>query len=114
MGLGGCRLSRRPFRWRDPGRKREGLSQGPRKNAKIDPQCLHDVSRRLRDLGVLEYGKVVNIGNPLDPNSRGRLCAKGIAGLNHLYNPDRIPSPLRRVGSEARADGSKFHGTKLS
>ena len=50
-------------------------------------------------LGYLEYGKVINIGgNPLDPNSRGRLCAKGIAGLNHLYNPDRIPSPLRRAG----------------
>src|SRR4030042_2973015 len=50
-------------------------------------------------LGYLEYGKVVKIsGNPLDPNSRGRLCARGIAGLNHLYNPDRIPFPLRRVG----------------
>jgi thiosulfate reductase/polysulfide reductase chain A len=50
-------------------------------------------------LGYLEYGKVVNIGgNQLDPNSRGRLCAKGIAGLNHLYNPDRIPTPLRRAG----------------
>lgn len=50
-------------------------------------------------IGYLEYGKVINIGgNPLDPNSRGRLCAKGIAGLNHLYNPDRIPYPLRRVG----------------
>src|SRR4030065_2548167 len=50
-------------------------------------------------LGYLEYGKVVNIGgNPLDPNSRGRLCAKGIAGINHLYNPDRISSPLRRAG----------------
>ena len=50
-------------------------------------------------LGYFEYGTVVNIGgNPLDPNSRGRLCARGIAGLNHLYNPDRIPSPLRRAG----------------
>src|SRR4030067_37567 len=50
-------------------------------------------------LGYLEYGKVVKIGgNPLDPNSRGRLCAKGIAGINHLYNPDRIPFPLRRTG----------------
>jgi thiosulfate reductase / polysulfide reductase chain A len=50
-------------------------------------------------LGYLEYGKVTHIGgNPLDPNSRGRLCAKGIAGLNHLYNPDRLPSPLRRIG----------------
>lgn len=50
-------------------------------------------------LGYLEYGKIVKIGgNPLDPNSRGRLCAKGIAGLNHLYNPDRIPYPLKRTG----------------
>ena len=50
-------------------------------------------------LGYLEYGKVVKIGgNPLDPNSRGRLCARGIAGINHLYNPERIPAPLRRAG----------------
>lgn len=50
-------------------------------------------------LGYLEYGKVVKIGgNPLDPNSRGKLCAKGIAGLNHLYHPDRIPFPLKRAG----------------
>jgi len=50
-------------------------------------------------LGYLEYGKVVKIsGNPLDPNSRGKLCAKGIAGLNHLYNPDRLLYPMKRVG----------------
>jgi anaerobic selenocysteine-containing dehydrogenase len=50
-------------------------------------------------LGYLEYGKVVKIGgNPLDPNSRGRLCAKGIAGVNHLYHPERITAPLKRVG----------------
>ena len=50
-------------------------------------------------LGYLEYGKVIKLGgNPLDPNSRGRLCAKGIAGLNHLYNPDRVPFPLKRIG----------------
>ena len=50
-------------------------------------------------LGYLEYGKLSNIGgNPADPNSRGRLCAKGIAGINHLYNPDRILVPLKRAG----------------
>jgi anaerobic selenocysteine-containing dehydrogenase len=50
-------------------------------------------------LGYLEYGKVVRIGgNPLDPNSRGKICARGIAGVNHLYNPDRILTPLKRVG----------------
>ncbi len=50
-------------------------------------------------LGYLEYGKVVQIGgNPLDPNSRGKLCAKGVAGINHLYHPDRLLHPLKRAG----------------
>lgn len=50
-------------------------------------------------LGYLEYGKAVKIGgNPLDPNSRGKLCARGIAGLNHLYHPERILYPMKRMG----------------
>ena len=44
-------------------------------------------------------GWVVNlVGNPLHPVSRGTLCPKGIAGLQGLYDPDRIRSPLKRVG----------------
>ena len=39
----------------------------------------------------------------LDPNphcskSRGMLCARGNSGLDHLVNPDRLTSPLLRVG----------------
>jgi anaerobic selenocysteine-containing dehydrogenase len=37
-------------------------------------------------------------GNPQHPINRGALCAKGQAGLQVLYNPDRIKSPLKRVG----------------
>ena len=37
-------------------------------------------------------------GNPLDPVSGGRLCARGHASLQSLYNPDRLRGPLRRVG----------------
>jgi menaquinone reductase, molybdopterin-binding-like subunit len=37
-------------------------------------------------------------GNPQHPVNRGTLCAKGQAGLQVLYNPDRIKSPLKRVG----------------
>jgi anaerobic selenocysteine-containing dehydrogenase len=37
-------------------------------------------------------------GNPLHPISRGKTCARGQAGLNALYNPDRIKHPLKRVG----------------
>lgn len=37
-------------------------------------------------------------GNPLHPINAGRLCPRGQAGLQSLYHPDRITSPLRRVG----------------
>src|SRR5262245_20599653 len=37
-------------------------------------------------------------GNPLHPGSRGRNCAKGPATLNQTHAPERILSPLRRVG----------------
>ncbi len=38
-------------------------------------------------------------GNPLDPVSGGRLCARGHAALQSLYNPDRLQGPMKRVGS---------------
>src|ERR1051325_5709306 len=37
-------------------------------------------------------------GNPLHPVNRGALCARGQAGLQVLYNPDRIRGPLKRAG----------------
>jgi anaerobic selenocysteine-containing dehydrogenase len=37
-------------------------------------------------------------GNPLHPVNRGALCARGQAGLQTLYNPDRIRGPLKRAG----------------
>lgn len=37
-------------------------------------------------------------GNPLAGNNRGRMCAKGHGFLHEPYNPDRIKSPLKRVG----------------
>ncbi|MDQ7781323.1 MAG: molybdopterin-dependent oxidoreductase [Desulfomonilaceae bacterium] len=37
-------------------------------------------------------------GIPLAGNNRGRMCAKGHGFLHEVYNPDRIKSPLKRVG----------------
>ena len=49
-------------------------------------------------------GKAVSIkGNPLYPVNKGRMCPRGLAGLQRLYNPDRIKTPLRRSGH--RGDG---------
>lgn len=42
-------------------------------------------------------------GNPLDPVSGGRLCARGQASLQSLYNPDRIAQPMRRIADRGKA-----------
>lgn len=43
-------------------------------------------------------------GNPSHPVNQGRLCARGQAGLNVLYHPDRLRGPMIRSGE--RGDGS--------
>src|SRR3990170_8699192 len=46
-------------------------------------------------------GVVVKIeGNPDNPHNRGRICAKGNAGIMNLYNPNRVLRPLRRTNPE--------------
>jgi thiosulfate reductase / polysulfide reductase chain A len=49
-------------------------------------------------------GRVHKIdGNPKDPKSRGKLCARGQAGVSFLYDPDRLKQPQIRIG--ARGEG---------
>jgi thiosulfate reductase/polysulfide reductase chain A len=44
-------------------------------------------------------GTVVKIdGNVLDPKSRGKLCARGQAGVSFMNDPDRLRSPMIRTG----------------
>ncbi len=57
----------------------------------------------IANCGVLAYvknGRVIRLeGNPEDPMSKGRMCAKGLAGIQALYHPNRNKYPLRRVGA---------------
>jgi len=49
-------------------------------------------------------GKVVRIeGNPKEKSTQGAICARGNAGISLLEDPDRVRTPLIRVG--ARGDG---------
>src|SRR6266478_10007845 len=42
-------------------------------------------------------GRAIKIeGNPESPINRGRLCARGQAALQGLYNPDRVTGPMQR------------------
>jgi thiosulfate reductase/polysulfide reductase chain A len=41
-------------------------------------------------------------GNPLDPQSRGRLCPRGTGAVGAHYDPDRLRQPLVRSGERGQ------------
>jgi menaquinone reductase, molybdopterin-binding-like subunit len=43
-------------------------------------------------------------GNPQHPINRGKLCARGQAGLQVLYHPDRITHPIKRSGQRGSGE----------
>lgn len=45
------------------------------------------------------------MGNPFHTGSRGRNCAKGYAAVSQMYDPDRIPFPLKRAPGSKRGEG---------
>ena len=50
-------------------------------------------------LAKVENGRVVKLeGNPDHPHSNGKLCPRGQSGLMNTYDPDRVLTPLIRVG----------------
>lgn len=50
-------------------------------------------------LAKVKNGRVVKLdGNPAHPHSRGNLCTRGQSGLMNTYDPDRVLTPLIRVG----------------
>lgn len=71
----------------------------------------------------VQEGRVKKIeGNPEHPISNGKLCARGQAGVQSLYNPDRIKGPMKRRGGRGNGDfveitwqeGISLLATKLS
>jgi thiosulfate reductase/polysulfide reductase chain A len=43
-------------------------------------------------------------GNPLDPQSMGRLCPRGTGAVGAHYDPDRLRQPLMRVGERGKEE----------
>jgi anaerobic selenocysteine-containing dehydrogenase len=55
-------------------------------------------------IAYLDGDRLVQIlGNPNHPNNQGGICAKGIAGINLVNDPERLLYPLKRTG--ARGSG---------
>lgn len=49
-------------------------------------------------LAINREGRVIKLeGNPSHPINRGKLCARGQAALQAVYNPDRLRQPLLKT-----------------
>ena len=82
-----------------PNAKRNWPDRDKYKNVKTVPGMCQLCSTVCGIVGYVKEGRLIKVdGNPNDPNSRGYLCARGQAALNHLYHPERLLYPLRRVG----------------
>jgi thiosulfate reductase/polysulfide reductase chain A len=44
------------------------------------------------------------VGNPKDPQSRGRLCPRGTGAVGAYYDPDRLQRPLIRRGKRGQEE----------
>lgn len=66
----------------------------------------------LNNCGMVAHvkdGKVVKLeGDPDDPMTKGAACAKGLAGIQALYNPNRIKYPMKRVGERGNNDWERI------
>lgn len=74
------------------------MRRNHRQLAAVPTSCLQCVAI-CGVIGYVDNGRLVKIeGNPYAPNNRGMVCAKAQAGINQVYDPDRILYPMKRVG----------------
>jgi len=60
-------------------------------------------------IGYVDGGRVVKIeGQPGSIRNQGKICAKGQSGAQKIYDPDRILSPLRRIGKRGQGEWEKI------
>src|SRR4030043_1957226 len=79
------------------------VSRHTKKPLKGVPSICQLCPARCGIIGFLEGDQLVKIGgNPKHPNNLGKLCARGLAGVNMEYDPERITSPMIRRGERGK------------
>ncbi|HEA67570.1 MAG TPA: DMSO reductase [Desulfobacterales bacterium] len=64
----------------------------------IPSACWNCVTRDSM-IGFVEDGRLVKLeGQPNSIRGKGKICVKGAAGINQLYDPDRVLYPMKRAG----------------
>ncbi|MHC4842568.1 MAG: molybdopterin-dependent oxidoreductase [Planctomycetota bacterium] len=76
---------------------------------KMIPSACWNCVTRDSMIGFVENGRLVKLeGNPNSIRGRGKICSKGAAGINQLYDPDRILYPMKRVGKRGSGNWKRI------
>ena len=97
--LSGIRLPDGALPERSPLVRRETAPAGQGDEVKIIKTACRACIANCGVLATVKNGRVESLrGNPEDPMSKGRMCAKGLSGIQALYHPNRNKYPMKRVG----------------
>lgn len=79
--------------------KKAGVSRTSLKSLQAIPTTCEQCPAGCGITAYLNGERLVQIlGNPDHPNNQGGICAKGIAGINLVNDPERVLYPLKRIG----------------
>ena len=74
---------------------------GNAKEVKLIPTLCEMCVNKCAAIARVEDGIVTKLDpNPMFPKSRNMLCPRGNAGIQALYDPDRLKSPMIRTGEK--------------
>lgn len=83
---------------------KDSMPENASRATEIIPTMCHGCSYGGYNCGMLAHvrdGTFVRVeGNPHHPLNRGKLCAKGQAAVQWVYNEQRLKFPLKRVGDK--------------
>ena len=75
------------------------------KEAKLVPTLCEMCVNKCAAIARVEDGVVVKLDpNPLFPKSKNMLCPRGNAGIQALYDPDRLKRPMIRTGEKGKGE----------
>ena len=77
--------------------------------------CPHDCPDTCATLVTVEDGRATRIaGDPDHPVTQGFLCAKVNRYIERTYHPERLHTPLRRIGPKGSGSSPRCPGTRRS
>lgn len=90
-------------------KKKIGVSRTSLKSLVAIPTTCQQCPAGCGIIAYLNGDRLVQIlGNPDHPNNKGGICAKGVAGINLVNDPERLLFPVKRIGPRGQNRWSRI------